>query len=83
MSSSLGWWWVCGAILLLSDTWVVIVLQAGSTDEVVSVQITRSCAFWVVPRSEIFWGILPKMDAGSREMNEWFYGSSSTLPDCF
>lgn len=59
---------VCGAILLLSDTWaVVIVLQAGSTDEGVSVQITRSFAFWVVPRSEVFWGILPKMELGHRK----------------
>lgn len=75
---------VCGAVLLLSDPWaLVIVLHAGSTDKGVSVQITRSFAFWVVPRSEVFWAILPKMDAGSQEMNEWFYGSSSTLPACF
>ena len=44
---------------MLFHTWVVvIVLQASSPDEVVSVQINGSFSFWVVPRNEVYLGYI-------------------------
>ena len=62
---------------------IVFLLQANSTDRVVSVQTSCSFVFWVVPKSEVLlMCVLQSGIAGSQEMNEPFSGSCCMLPDC-
>ena len=62
---------------------IVFLLQASSTDRVVSVQTSCSFFFWVVPKSEVLLMCIRQSGiAGSQEMNELFSGCCCTLPDC-